>query len=221
MKDWIKGGLGIYKHYMMNESKIKAVVFDIGNVLIDWDPKHLYRQLIEDEAEIDRFLNEVCHYTWNLEQDRGRLWAEAIAEKTAEFPQHADLIRAYDERWADMVSGPISGTVDILTQLQDNGIPLYAITNFSREKWDVATKVFPFLNAFLGVTVSADVKLLKPDPAIYHHFLKTFDLDPTTLLFIDDRLENIQAAKDIGFHGIVFTTPEDLKSDLQTLNLLV
>ncbi|PZP53654.1 MAG: 2-haloalkanoic acid dehalogenase [Micavibrio aeruginosavorus] len=198
---------------------IKAVVFDIGNVLIDWDPKNLYRQLIDSEEEIDAFLTDICHYTWNLEQDRGRLWADAVAEKIAEFPDHADLIRAYDERWADMVSGPIQGSVDILMQLKESGIPLYAITNFSREKWDIATEVFPFLNVFLGVTVSADVKLLKPDPVIYQHFLKTFNLDPSTLLFIDDRPENVQAAIDCGFQSVQFFTPEKLAEDLKDYGL--
>lgn len=200
---------------MMNEVKIKAVVFDVGNVLIDWDPKYLYRKLIEDEEEIERFLTEVCHYQWNLEQDRGRLFAEAIAGKIAEFPHHEEWIRAYDERWPEMVSGPIQGTVDILNELKDRAFPLYAITNFSREKWDIATQVFPFLNHFNGVTVSADVKLLKPDPVIYHHFLKTFSLEPSTLLFVDDRAENVQAAIDAGFHAVVFTTPEQFRDDLK------
>lgn len=201
-----------------DSSRIKAIVYDIGNVLIDWDPKHLYRKLIKDEEEIDRFLNDVCHYTWNLEQDRGRLWADAIAEKIKEFPEHENLIRAYDERWADMVSGPIPGSVEILNELRKH-YPLYAITNFSREKWDVATKTFPFLNVFDGVTVSADVKLLKPDHAIYKHFLETFKLDPATLLFIDDRAENVEAAIECGFNAIQFTNAETLKEDLKELGL--
>lgn len=199
-------------------SRINTIVYDIGNVLIDWDPRHLYRQLIEEEAEMDRFLNNVCHYKWNLEQDRGRLWADAIAEKIKEFPEHERLIRAYDERWTDMVSGPIPGSVEILMELRKH-YPLYAITNFSREKWDVATKNFPFLNVFKGVTVSADVKLLKPDHAIYQHFLETFKLDPATLLFIDDRAENVEAAIQCGFNAVQFTCADKLKSDLKDLDL--
>ena len=195
---------------------IKAVVFDVGNVLIDWDPKYLYRQLMTDDAAIDRFLNDVCHYTWNLEQDRGRLWADAIAEKIAEFPEHEALIRAYDERWTDMVSGAIQGSVDILEELHAKKFPLYAITNFSREKWDIATEAFPFLKFFDGVTVSADVKLLKPDPVIYQHFLKTFALDPSALLFVDDRIENVEAARREGFNAVQFTTPEQFREDLKS-----
>lgn len=220
MKNWIIGRVITYKHYMTNKAEIKAVVFDVGNVLIDWDPKHMYRKYIEDEIFLDKFLAEVCHYEWNLEQDRGRLWADAVAQKIAEFPEHEDLIRAYDERWEEMVTGPIQGSVDILMQLKNSGMPLYAITNFSREKWDIAQQVFPFLNVFDGVTVSADVKLLKPDPVIYQHFLKTYALDPSTLLFVDDRIENVQAARDCGFHAVQFFTPEKFAEDLKEYGVL-
>jgi len=198
---------------------IKAVVWDVGNVLIDWDPRHLYRRLIEDEAEIERFLCDICHYEWNLEQDKGRLWSDAIAEKISQFPDHENLIRAYDECWQEMVSGPITGSVEILNSMREKNIPLYAITNFSREKWDIATELFPFLNVFQGVTVSADVRMLKPDPAIYRHFLSSFSLDPAGLLFIDDRIENVKAAVAEGFHAIRFTDAYQLTNDLKAFEL--
>jgi 2-haloacid dehalogenase len=208
------------ENHESSSAAVTAIVFDIGNVLIDWDPKYLYRKLMPDEASMDRFLAEICHYQWNLEQDRGRLWADAIAEKIAEFPEHEQWIRAYDTRWPEMVSGPIEGSVEILQELKAKAFPLYAITNFSREKWDIATEIYPFLTLFDGVTVSADVKLLKPDPAIYAHFLKSFSLRAETLLFIDDRRENIEAARDAGFQAVLFTTPEALRQDLRAFGVL-
>ena len=196
-------------------------MWDVGNVLIDWDPRYMYRTVIADENAMEDFLRDVCHYEWNLEQDKGRAWVDAIALKTAEFPHHAEWIRAYSERWRDMVSGPIAGSVEILQAMKNANIPLYAITNFSHEKWPVAQDAFPFLKLFDGVTVSGEVKMLKPDPEIYRHFLTSFSLNAGDLLFIDDREENIEAARVEGFHGIVFENAEKLRHSLKSFGIIL
>ena len=135
--------------------RVDTVVFDIGNVLIQWNPRNLYRRLIPDETEMERFLSEVCTDAWNLEQDRGRTWAEAVAERIALFPDHADLIRAYDTGWHEMVPGEVPGSRAVLEELHEAGVPLYAITNFSAEKFAEAVDRFPFLKLFRETIVSA------------------------------------------------------------------
>lgn len=198
---------------------ISAVVFDIGNVLIEWDPRHLYRGLIPDEAEREAFLAEVCSPDWNLEQDRGRLWAEAIAERVALFPQHEALIRAYSDRWAEMVPGEIPGSVAILDALREAGVPLYAITNFSSEKFAEAQARFPFLTRFIDVVVSAEERLLKPDPAIYRLLLDRNGLRAEACLFIDDSERNVEAARAVGMHAHHFRGAEGLAVALRAAGL--
>jgi 2-haloacid dehalogenase len=195
---------------------VSAVVFDIGNVLIEWDPRHLYSRLIADEAEREAFLAEVCSPAWNLEQDRGRLWAEAIAERVALFPQHAALIRAYSDRWAEMVPGDIPGSVAILEALREAGVALYAITNFSSEKFTEAQARFPFLTRFIDVVVSAEERLLKPDPAIYRVLLDRNGLLAESCLFIDDSEKNVVAARAVGMRAHHFRGAEGLAAALRT-----
>lgn len=190
------------------------VVFDVGNVLIEWDPLHLYRRLIPDEAERTRFLTEICTTEWNIEQDRGRTWAEAVAERVALFPQHEALIRAYDERWHDMVPGEIPGSVAILEELHRAGVPLYAITNFSAEKFELALARFPFLNLFRGIVVSAHERLIKPDAAIYALCASRYAIEPAESVFIDDSAKNVDGARAAGFDAIHFTAPEALRAEL-------
>ena len=192
-----------------------VVVFDIGNVLIEWDPRHLYDRLIPDAAEREAFLAEVCSHDWNLEQDRGRLWADAIAERIALFPQHEALIRAYSDRWAEMVPGDIPGSVAILEALRAAGVPVYAIANFSGEKFAEAQARFPFLTRFIDVVVSAEERLLKPDPAIYRVLLDRNGLRAETCLFIDDSEKNVLAARAIGMQAHHFQGAEGLAAALQ------
>ena len=175
---------------MGQDGRVAQVVFDIGNVLIEWDPRHLYRRLLPDEAACDRFLAEVCTADWNIEQDRGRPWAAAIAERIALFPDHAELIRAYSERWHEMVPGEVPGTAALVDGLRAAGVPLYAITNFSPEKFAEAQARFPVLTRFRDVVVSGAVGLLKPDPAIYRLLLDRNGLEAQRCLFIDDSLKN-------------------------------
>src|SRR5690554_4568232 len=171
---------------------IDTVVFDIGNVLIEWDPRHLYRKLFPSEAEVERFLAEICTDAWNLEQDRGRSFAEAIAERIDLFPDHEAEIRAYDERWHEMVPGAIEDTVSILESLKATGIPLYAITNFSREKFAEVQIRFPFLaSSFRDIVISAHERRLKPDPEIYQILLARNGLTAEQTVFIDDSPRNV------------------------------
>jgi 2-haloacid dehalogenase len=198
---------------------VDTVVFDVGNVLIRWDPRHLYSKLFGDPAVMERFLAEVCTDVWNLEQDRGRGWAEAIAERVALFPRHEALIRAYSERWHEMVPGEVEGTVPILERLRAAGVPLYAITNFSAEKFAEAQDRFPFLRGFRDVVVSAHERLLKPDPAIYRCLLDRNGLEAGRCLFIDDSERNVRAAEGVGMRAHHFRNAEGLAAALRALGL--
>lgn len=200
---------------------ISAVVFDVGGVLIDWDPEYLYRKLIPDDSARAWFLGHVCPRVWNAQQDLGlRSWAEAVAHRTALYPDHADLIHAYDARWPEMVSGGIAGTVALKAALRAAGVPVYAITNYSAEKWDISCDLYPFLREFDGLVVSGREKMIKPDPAIYTLLCRRYGLNPAQCLFIDDLEVNVAAAKSVGMHGHVFTDPASLAHTLgTTLNL--
>jgi 2-haloacid dehalogenase len=192
------------------------VVFDIGNVLIAWDPRQLYRTIFPDPVVMEDFLTRVLPPEWNLEQDRGRSWAEAEAEKIALFPEHADAIRAWRARWHETVPGPIDGTVTILGKLKQAGVPLYAITNFASDTFREAQARFPFLaDSFIDVVVSGDERLIKPDPAIYRVLLERQQLAAADCVFIDDSPKNVEAAEKIGFRALLFTSPEQFAADLR------
>jgi 2-haloacid dehalogenase len=204
----------------MQTRPLTTVVFDIGNVLIEWNPRHLYRKIFADPERMEWFLANVCCNSWNLEQDRGRSFAEAIAERIARFPQWETEIRAYDTRWAEMVSGEIHGSVAALRALQRDGWPLYAITNFSREKYADACRRFAFLTEFRGTVVSAHEGLIKPAPEIFELFLSRYGLAAGECLFIDDSSANVAAATELGFHAHHFNGAEGLHRDLKLRGLL-
>ncbi|WP_417692828.1 HAD family hydrolase [Roseibium sp.] len=199
---------------------ITHVVFDVGNVLIEWDPIHLYQSLIPDAAEREDFLTRICSMEWNLQQDLGRGWAEAVAELSAEHPEKAELIAAYSNRWHDMVPGAIDGTVEILEELKQADVPLYAITNFSSEKWQEATTRFDFLKtSFIDTVVSAEERIIKPDARIYEALLGRNALNAAACVFIDDSPKNVEGAKAVGLEALHFTSPEKLRRDLLDLGL--
>lgn len=202
-----------------NTPAIDAVLFDLGGVLIDWNPRHLYRKLFDDEAEMERFLAEVCSPAWNLEQDRGRPWAQAIAELSARHPEKAELIAAYRGRWPEMLNGAIAGTVGLLERLGDAGVPLFALTNWSAETWPYAERLYPFLERFRGIVVSGRIGMVKPEPAIYRHALVRFGLAPERTLFIDDSARNVEGARAVGLVAVRYTGPEALARDLARLGL--
>ena len=198
-----------------------TVVFDVGNVLIHWDPRHLFRKLLPGEAEVEHFLANVATPDWNVEQDRGRDWEEAVAMLSAQHPQHEPLIRAYRERWQETVPGAIEGSVAILETLRAQGVPLYAITNFSAEKWAESVARFPFLGAFRDVVVSAHERLIKPDAAIFELFLARNKLAAEQCVFIDDSATNVAGAQAAGMRALHFTAPETLAADLRNIGFRV
>jgi len=200
---------------------ITTVVFDIGNVLIEWNPEYLYRQLIPDALERKAFLETVCTMEWNLQQDLGRPWQEAVDTLSRRHPDKADLIAAYSDRWQEMVPGEIPGTVAILEELGENGVPLYAITNFSTEKYAEAQNRFPFLKSgFRDIVVSGEEKLVKPDPRIYAVLFERNGLDAGNCLFIDDSRPNVEGARKAGMKAHHFQDAESLRGELAALNLL-
>lgn len=199
---------------------VDAVIFDLGGVLIRWDPELLYRQLIPDPAERRWFLTEVCSPAWNLEQDRGRSWAEGIALLTARFPDQTARIRAYRECWEEMVPGAIPGSVALLERLHARGLPLYALTNFHAETLALCRARFGFFSCFRALVVSGEEGLVKPEAAFYRRLLDRHGLEAERCLFIDDLPANIAAARNLGFRTHPFTTPEALASDLESLGLL-
>jgi len=199
------------------------VVFDIGNVLIGWDPRNLYRELFANRAaEMEWFLANVCTDAWNLEQDRGRTFAAGVELLLRSQPEQLhELIRAYDERWLDMLSGPIARSVSILEALHAQRTPLYAITNWNQDKFRAARGAYPFLELFRGVVVSGDERLVKPDPAIYRLLLQRYQLRAEDCLFIDDSLGNVAGARAVGMRALQFHTPEQLADELRALGFAV
>ncbi|MEX1091621.1 MAG: HAD family phosphatase [Acidimicrobiia bacterium] len=192
----------------------QAVVFDVGGVLLDWDPDYLFRKLIADDDERQWFLAEVCSPAWNAEQDRGRSWAEATAELGELFPEHSNLIAAYDERWEEMVSGAIERTVAVLSDLSAAGVPTFALTNFSTEKWEVAKARWDFLAGFDGAVVSGTEKVSKPDLRIYEILLDRYALDPARTFYTDDLKANVEAARVVGIDAEFFVDPDTLRQQL-------
>lgn len=196
-----------------------TVVFDLGGVLVDWNPDYLYRKLIPDATERSWFLAEVCNGAWNAQQDRGRDWETAIAEKVAQFPQHAALIRAYRDRWIETIGGRIEATVAVLDELKAHSVPLYALTNWAADTFQEARHIVP-LDRFDGVVVSGEVKMMKPEPEIFRHLLTKFGLQAPDCLFIDDMPYNTAAAANLGFQIVTFTGAAALRQDLVTHGLL-
>lgn len=204
----------------MPHSAIDTYLFDLGNVLINWDPRHVYRQLIASEEEMERFLTEVCNHDWNVRMDAGRPFAEGVAELVARHPGQAHLIRAYRERWPEMLGGAIGETVDLLAQLRAAGRRLYALTNWSDETFPVARAQYDFLGWFDHIVVSGEVKLIKPDPAIFRLAMERCALDPARTLFIDDSRVNVESAARLGFATHHFTEPRSLRATLAEWGLL-
>ena len=205
----------------MAERRRSVVVFDLGGVLLDWDPRHLYRKLFAgDEAAMEHFLANVCTHEWNRGQDAGRSFAEGARLLKLEHPDKAELIDAYGARFDEMMAGPIAGSVEILAELRRRGTSLYGLTNFSAETYPCAFARFDFLGWFRGVLVSGEVKAIKPDPRIYELLLERFGIDPHQAVYIDDVAVNAAAARSFGIHGIHFTTPAALREELVRLALI-
>jgi len=197
-----------------------VTVFDLGGVLIDWNPRYLYCKLFEREADMEHFLASICTTEWNLQQDAGRTFAEACAALKLKHPGNAERIDAWFERFDEMMSGPIAGTVDILSELRQREVPIYALSNWSAETFPFARRRFEFLQWFQAILLSAEVRLVKPDPRIFKHFCEKFALSPEQIIYIDDLQHNVKAASSIGMHAIHFTDATSLRQRLVEFGLL-
>jgi 2-haloacid dehalogenase len=194
---------------------IKNIIFDLGGVLIDWNPEYMYRKLISDEEKRKWFLNTICTGDWNERQDGGRLIKEANEELIEKYPIYKEWILAYYDRWEEMLNGPIQGTVEIFREIRENKKHnIYALTNWSAETFPKALQLFDFLHWFDGRVVSGEEMTRKPFRDIYEIILNRFSLEAETTLFIDDNLKNIIAAKELGIHCIHFHSPEKLREEL-------
>lgn len=198
------------------------VLFDLGGVLIDWEPRRLYRKIFADEAEMEWFLSEVCTPTWNLELDRGRPFKEAVAELVERHPAHAPAIEAYERRWIEMIGGPIDETVALLNGLEAQGHKLRALTNWSAETFPLVRHdpAYGFLDHFEVIYVSGELRMIKPDDDIFHFVLDDLGLAAGRVLFIDDSPRNIATADRLGFLTHHFAGPEALASELRRRRLL-
>ena len=202
-------------------SRPAAVVFDVGNVLYDWNPRFLYERLIEDDRALDAFLRDVATKEWHFQHDEGRPFAETSAELSAEYPEHADMIALWGPRFSETIPGMIPGMADLVAEIDSAGVPLFAITNFSGEFWkpfrDREAAIF---DRFRDIVVSGDERLVKPDPAIYHLALDRFGLEPGAAVFVDDREDNIAAANGVGMRGLHFVDAPTLRGQLSGLGML-
>lgn len=198
----------------------ETVIFDLGGVLIDWDPRHLYRKLFDDEGEMENFLATVCNRDWIEQQDAGRPFAEAVEVLAADHPNYRTEIEAFWARWPEMLAGPIDGTVALLETLKAEGLRLYALSNWSAETWPHALDRFGFLAWFDGLVVSGLEGIKKPDPAIYALLLERHRVDPASALFIDDVPVNVEAARRSGISALRFQDAEALRADLVGYGLL-
>jgi 2-haloacid dehalogenase len=205
---------------MTTQPAVDAVVLDIGGVLMDWDPRHLFETLIDDDDEREWFLTEVCSPQWNRRQDEGRGWADAVAQAVADHPGYEQWIRAYDERWMETVAGLYDDTVAVLREVHDTDHPVYALTNFSAEKWALACEHYDLLTTFDGVVVSGEERLAKPDPEVYRRLVERFGLRPTRTFFTDDVRVNVDAARDVGLDAELFTDAAGLRGHLVARGVL-
>ncbi len=203
----------------MSEPQIDAVVFDVGNVLLDWDARRVYRPLGMTDDDIAAFFERVGFPKWNLEQDRGRSFSEGVTVLGNQFPQERALVQRYDTHWQDSIAGPIQGTVEILEGLVAENVPVHSITNFSAEKFSGEVERWPFLSHFDVTIVSGEVSLLKPDPAIYELLLSRAGLAAERTVFIDDSPKNVEGARAVGMHAIQFTSPSELRESLRGYSL--
>jgi len=204
----------------VRSTPVEAVVFDLGGVLIDWDPRHLYRKLVDDEAFMEWFLTEVCSPAWNAEQDAGRSWADAVAEAKARHPAHAALVDAYAKRWPEMLGGDLPETVAVLDDLAARAVPLYALTNWSAETFHHARARFAWLSHFRDIVVSGEVGMRKPDPRIFRLMLDRIGVEPAAVAFIDDVAANVEAGRAAGLRAIRFTSAAGLRAEPELRALL-
>ena len=201
---------------------VKAVIFDLGGVVIDWNPAHLYRKIFNgDHARMDYFLSEICTPDWNLQQDAGRSISDGTALLVDRYPAWEPEIRAYYDRWLEMVPGRVPGTADVMAELAKESMPMCALSNFSRETFNRLDGRFPEFGLFDKIFLSADYRCTKPDQRFYRIALDEMAHEPESLVFVDDRPENVAAAEELGMNSLLFTDAGNLRDSLNALGLPV
>ncbi|MEM7371481.1 MAG: HAD family phosphatase [Bacteroidota bacterium] len=199
----------------MSNTHIDTIVFDLGGVLLDWNPRYVYKEIFESEEKVEWFLEHICTHDWNIQQDAGRTLAEATEFLISKHPEWEKEIRIYYDRWADMLGGAIQETVDLLQDLvKSNTYRILALTNWSGETFPTAKALFPFLHWFEGVVVSGDERLIKPDHRLYHVLFDRYSVDPRKAVFIDDSLPNILAARELGMTAFHFRSTRLLLEEM-------
>ena len=200
---------------------IETIIWDLGNVLIKWDPRYLYRKIFNTEAQVDWFLANICTFDWNEQQDAGRTWEEGTNLLVQQFPAQEQAIMAYWKRWKETLVGVISESEGMLRTLKEqNNYRLYALTNWSAETFPIALERYDFLQLFEGIVVSGEEKLKKPDPKIYQLLLDRYQIEPSTSVFIDDSARNIKGAQDLGINTVHFKHPKQAKRDLEAYGIV-
>jgi 2-haloacid dehalogenase len=203
-------------------TNIQAIIFDFGNVLLEWNPRHVYRSYFQDdEAAMEQFLHEIDFMDWNMQQDKGRPFVEGVAELSKQFPHYAELIQAYHDNWEHSVGHHIQGTLEIMKRLKRLGYSLYGLSNWSAETFPIMSKKYGFVFGLLDdMVISGEVGTAKPEPQIYEIMLKKIGKPASACLFIDDSQMNIEQAQKMGFATILFQSPDQLEQELQKLQLL-
>ena len=200
----------------------RVAIFDLGGVVVDWNPRYLYRKLFNgNETAMEDFLATVCTPSWNEQQDAGRSFADGCDSLRRLHPDKAELIDAWFQRYDEMLGGEIPGTVEVLRELRSRKVPIYALSNWSAETFPIAVNRFECLRWFHGVLLSGEAKVLKPDRRIFEIFLHTFRIEPSRAVYIDDRRENVEAAMTLGMRGIVFRDSRTLRAELTEAELIV
>ena len=200
--------------------KIEHIIFDLGNVVVGWNPRGLYAQAFPDPAKLDWFFPNVCTDAWNVKMDAGKSFDISIAEKQKEFPEYAEQIAWWKTRWPEMITGEIAGTVAIINQLHARGASLFALSNWSAETFPYARKNFTSMAKFKNIVLSGEEKMIKPQRELYELAAKRWNVDPASLLFIDDSQKNVAGAMAAGWNAVQFTSPEALASELTARGLL-
>ncbi len=198
---------------------IDTVIFDIGNVLIPWEPRWLLRKLLPDDTAVERFLAEVNFSAWNAQHDAGQTFADGIARHTAAFPHYGHLFQTYFDRWEETIAAPIEGSVTLARQLRAAGYRTLALSNFSAETFPRALSLNPFLDEFEAILISGEAMLIKPDPAIYRLLCERHGVQPASAVFIDDSLHNVEGARRVGMHAVHFRSVEQVIDELGALGV--
>ena len=199
--------------------EIENIIFDFGGVLVDWNPRHLYKDHFKDENEMEYFLKNICTDEWNLEQDRGRSLSDGTILLQKKFPEFHSMIQLFYDEWETMLKGDIPETVSLLHKFKTK-YKIYGLTNWSAETISIAYNRFPFFKEFDGIVVSGQEKMIKPNKRIYHLLLDRYNLKAENTVFIDDNINNIKAAEEIGLHAIHFESASQLKTRLTSMNII-